>query len=76
MLQGECLHTLRDHTDEVLDVAFSLSGLLVCSASADGRAFVYETADWTVVSNLTGHEGEISQVMSSHRGTKRPYSYL
>jgi WD40 repeat protein len=59
---GRCIETLRDHTDEVLDVCFSPSGLLLCSASADGQAFVYETADWSIVANLTGHEDEISAI--------------
>ena len=37
---GKCVATLTGHQDEVLDVAFDLTGQHIASASADGTARV------------------------------------
>lgn len=37
---GECVQTLRDHNDEVLDVGFSLAGGMIVTVSADGACAV------------------------------------
>ena len=68
---GPLVFVNRDHEDEVLDVTFNLSGQLVCTASADGKAFVYDSTTWQVMSTLAGHEGEISKVRQCNIGSGR-----
>lgn len=43
MRDGKVLHTMRGHTDEVLDVTFNTTGSRVATAGADGQARVYNT---------------------------------
>ena len=59
---GQCIGTLSGHDDEVLDVAFDLTGQYLLSASADSTARVYNATTHQLVSKLEGHEGEISKV--------------
>jgi dynein assembly factor with WDR repeat domains 1 len=62
---GTCIHTLRGHNDEILDVAFNTTGSKLVTASADGNARVYNTMTGACHGILAGHEGEISKVTSS-----------
>lgn len=40
---GQCIHTLRGHNDEILDVSFNTTGSKLVSASADGTSRVFNT---------------------------------
>ena len=40
---GQCVHTLRGHNDEILDVSFNTTGSKLVSASADGTSRVFNT---------------------------------
>jgi WD40 repeat protein len=51
---GSCIHTLKGHTDEILDVTFNKTGSRVASASADGNAHVYNTVTGECQAVLTG----------------------
>ena len=43
MGSGTCVHTLRGHNDEILDVSFNTTGSKLVTASADGNCRVYNT---------------------------------
>lgn len=62
LFAGQCVGTLRGHQDEVLDIAFDLTGQYLLSASADSTARVYNAVTHQCISVLQGHEGEISKV--------------
>ena len=62
LLLGECLATLSEHNDEILDVVFDITGGRVATASADGTARCYNTTTYELLSTMIGHEGEISKV--------------
>ena len=62
MQSGQCMHTLRGHNDEILDVSFNTTGSRLVTASADGNARVYNTGTGACQAILAGHEGEISKV--------------
>lgn len=59
---GQCVHTLRGHNDEILDVSFNATGSRLVTASADGTSRVFNTMTGACQSILIGHEGEISKV--------------
>lgn len=59
---GECIETLKGHSDEVLDVCFNVTGNRLASASADATARIYNVMTGTCISIFIGHEGEISKV--------------
>ena len=63
-ISGTCIGTLRGHEDEVLDVAFDMTGQFLLTASADGTARCYNAVTHSLVSKFEGHEGEISKVSS------------
>merc|ERR1712228_751453 len=67
---GQCMETLRGHSDEVLDVCFNSSGQRLVTASADRTAHVYNVMTGACISILIGHEGEISKVQFSPNGAK------
>ena len=60
-----CLGILLGHTDEVLDVAFDMTGQYVVSGSADATARCYNTRTLACYSVLVDHDGEISSVCCS-----------
>ena len=62
---GTCLGTLLGHTDEVLDVAFDMTGQYLVSGSADTTARCYDTRTLACYSVLVDHDGEISSVCCS-----------
>lgn len=61
---------MSGHTEEVLDVAFDLTGQHLVTCSVDGTGRVYDTATQQLVSILEGHENEISKVIKDIQGTK------
>lgn len=67
---GTCVHTLRGHNDEILDVTFNTTGSKLVTASADGNARVYNTMTGACQAILSGHEGEISKVAFSPQGSR------
>lgn len=62
MASGQCVHTLRGHNDEILDVSFNATGSKLVTASADGTSRVFNTINGACQAILIGHEGEISKV--------------
>ncbi len=54
MATGECVETLKGHSDEVLDVCFNVSGNRLASASADATARVYNVVTGSCISILIG----------------------
>lgn len=67
---GKCIYTLRGHTGEVLDLAFSPNGAKIVTASADQTARVYNTSTGLCLNILTGHAGEVSKVAIDPQGNK------
>ena len=61
---GKCENTLRGHNDEILDVAFNLTGSKLVTASADGSARIYNT--------MTGACLAILTVSPRHRPHNKP----
>ena len=59
---GRCIGTLLGHEDEVLDVAFDLTGQHLLTASADATARCYNANTHNLICKMEGHEGEISKV--------------
>ena len=70
MQSGTCIHTLRGHNDEILDVSFNATGSKLVTASADGNSRVYNTMTGACHAILAGHEGEISKVAFNPQGTR------
>lgn len=62
---GRCVHTLRGHNDEILDVGFNATGSRLVTASADGTSRVFNSMTGACQAILIGHEGEISKVLQS-----------
>lgn len=56
---------MRGHDDEVLDVVFDTTGQYIATASADKTGRVYDALNQMCVATLTGHQAEISKVVSS-----------
>ncbi len=67
---GTCVHTLRGHNDEILDVGFNTTGSKLVTASADGNSRVYNTMTGACQAVLAGHEGEISKVAFNPQGSR------
>jgi len=67
---GQCMETLRGHSDEVLDVCFNTTGNRLLTCSADATARVYNVMTGACIAILIGHEGEISKVCFSPNGAK------
>merc|ERR1711898_30681 len=67
---GRCVHTLRGHNDEILDVCYSATGSRLVTASADGTSRVFNTMTGACQSILIGHEGEISKVAFNPQGIR------
>jgi WD40 repeat protein len=67
---GTCIHTLRGHNDEILDVSFNATGSKLVTASADGNSRVYNTMTGACHAILAGHEGEISKVAFNPQGSR------
>lgn len=65
---GQCVHTLRGHNDEILDVCYNSTGSRLATASADGTSRVFNTMTGACQSILIGHEGEISKVTFNPQG--------
>mmetsp|Transcript_26118 Transcript_26118/g.84543 ORF Transcript_26118/g.84543 Transcript_26118/m.84543 type:complete len:169 (-) Transcript_26118:1113-1619(-) len=67
---GLCLHTLRGHSDEILDVCYNATGSRLATASADGTSRVFNVMTGACQSVLIGHDGEISKVAFDPPGTR------
>ena len=67
---GNAVHTLRGHTDEILDVSFNTTGSRLVTASADGNSRVFNTMTGACTSILSGHEGEVSKVTFNPQGSR------
>jgi len=57
-----CLIYSSDHTDEILDASFSLSGKYIITASADKTAILYNATTYDVITVFKEHENEITKV--------------
>ena len=67
---GQCVHTLRGHNDEILDVCYNSTGSKLSTASADGTSRIFNTMTGACQAILIGHEGEISKVCFNPQGTR------
>lgn len=78
MLNKPALQTLRNHTKFVQDVRYSASGDHFASVGSDGKLFVYDGKDATVVSEVDASKGTIvsptscSVVMPADRDFRWP----
>ena len=61
-------HTFTDHTNEIMDVTFNLSGTKIATASSDCTSKIYDVETLEMNYSLEGHKGEISKVMFDSRG--------
>ncbi len=55
-------YIFSDHTDEILDVSFSLSGKYIITASADKTAILYNATTFDIITIFKEHENEITKV--------------
>lgn len=70
MASGQCVHTLRGHNDEILDVCYNATGSKLSTASADGTSRIFNTMTGACQAILIGHEGEISKVCFNPQGSR------
>ncbi len=68
-INGTLLYTLRGHTREVLDVAFSPDRKIMASASGDGAIKLWKAFDDTLLCTLEGHVQDVQSVAFSPDGT-------
>jgi WD40 repeat protein len=54
---GKKVHTLRGHTDRVLQVAFSPDGRRLVSSGCDNTAILWDAQTGKKLATLTGHIG-------------------
>lgn len=66
---GDLVRELTGHTDEILDLAFSPSGALMASASADRTIRLWNTSNWSLARTLSGHTGAVNAIAFSPDGT-------
>ena len=60
---SESLFTIKEHSDEVLDVAFDYNGRRLATASNDCTACVWNlSGDLEMISVMQGHTEEVSKV--------------
>ncbi len=65
---GQVVHELRGHEDEVLSVAFSPDGQLLASGSRDGTIRIWNVSDGNFVHILRGHTRDVLSVAFSPDG--------
>ena len=58
------------HDDDVLDIAFNLSGSMFVTTSADSTGRVYDSQTFECLCILTGHTAEIVKVCFNPQGTR------
>src|SRR5262245_12637097 len=58
------VHTLRGHTADVMDVAFTPDGTLLATASVDGTVRLWRVDDGGLVGTLSHPEGITSMALS------------
>jgi WD40 repeat protein len=68
-VEGNLLHTLIDHKEEVNDVVFSPDSKIIASASSDQTIKLWNT-DGMLLRTLRGHNGAISGLSFSPDGKK------
>jgi WD40 repeat protein len=68
MLHFSLLQTLKDHTDEVLSLAFSPDGSILASTSKDYTLILWDTTNWTAVKTLAVFTNQVNCVAFSPDG--------
>ena len=68
MSDGSLLHTMRGHTEAVLDVAFSPDSLLLASGSSDGKLLLWQVDNGMLLSTLVNQSDSIKSVAFSPDG--------
>jgi len=67
---GECLQTLRGHSDTVISVSFSPDGTKVASGSSDDTVKLWDVTSGECLQTLKGHFSDVESVSFSPDGTK------
>ena len=62
------IFSLTGHTDTVMDVAFSASGVYLATAGMDGLVKIWNTADGSLVLTLSGPSEDITWVQWHTKG--------
>jgi WD40 repeat protein len=63
---GECLQTLKGHSDDVMSVAFSHDSARLASASYDETVKIWDASSGECLQTLKGHSGVVMSVAFSH----------
>jgi WD40 repeat protein len=61
---------IGQHSDQILDVAFSPTGQSLATASLDGTARIWDTETGELLSTLEGHQGALGEVAYNPDGTR------
>ncbi|MEM9279991.1 MAG: hypothetical protein AAGA76_15600, partial [Pseudomonadota bacterium] len=67
---GDVIHTLKGHSEKVIDAVFSPDGRQLLTASADYTARIWDADNGELVHVLEGHEDVVTRALFSQDGSK------